>query len=75
MKLSANVPTLVLGLPGRGVGKPKGLSLEAQLKAQHANKLYEDSSLSIEDICKKVGASRRTLYNYIHMEELPINKK
>ncbi len=60
---------------GRKGGRPKGLSLEAQLKAQYAKKLYDDRSLSIDDICKKVGVSRRTLYNYIHMEELPINKK
>ncbi len=60
---------------GRKGGRPKGLSLEAQLKAQYAKKLYEDRSLSIESICKKVGVSRRTLYNYIHMEELPITKK
>jgi DNA invertase Pin-like site-specific DNA recombinase len=60
---------------GRKGGRPKGLSLEAQLKAQYAKKLYEDQTLSIDSICKKVGVSRRTLYNYIHMEELPINKK
>ena len=60
---------------GRTGGRPKGLSLEAQLKAQYAKKLYSDRSLSIVDICKKVGVSRRTLYNYIHMEDLPINKK
>jgi DNA invertase Pin-like site-specific DNA recombinase len=60
---------------GRKGGRPKGLSLEAQLKAQYAKKLYEDKSLSIDVICKKVGVSRRTLYNYIHMEELAINKK
>jgi DNA invertase Pin-like site-specific DNA recombinase len=60
---------------GRTGGRPKGLSLEAQLKAQYAKKLYTDRSLSIVDICKKVGVSRRTLYNYIHMEDLPINKK
>jgi DNA invertase Pin-like site-specific DNA recombinase len=60
---------------GRRGGRPKGLSLEAQLKAQYAKKLYEDRSLTIDVICKKVGVSRRTLYNYIHMEELPINKK
>jgi DNA invertase Pin-like site-specific DNA recombinase len=60
---------------GRTGGRPKGLSLEAQLKAQYAKKLYADRSLSIVDICKKVGVSRRTLYNYIHLEDLPINKK
>ena len=60
---------------GRKGGRPKGLSLEAQLKAQYAKKLYADKSLSIDFICKKVGVSRRTLYNYIHMEELPINNK
>jgi DNA invertase Pin-like site-specific DNA recombinase len=60
---------------GRTGGRPKGLSLEAQLKAQYAKKLYADRSLSIVDICKKVGVSRRTLYNYIHLENLPINKK
>ena len=60
---------------GRKGGRPKGLSLEAQLKAQYAKKLYADKSLSIDFICKKVGVSRRTLYNYIHMEELSINNK
>jgi DNA invertase Pin-like site-specific DNA recombinase len=60
---------------GRTGGRPKGLSLEAQLKAQYAKKLYADRSLSIVEICKKVGVSRRTLYNYIHLEDLPINKK
>ena len=60
---------------GRKGGRPKGLSLEAQLKAQYAKKLYADKSLGIDFICKKVGVSRRTLYNYIHMEELPITKK
>ena len=60
---------------GRKGGRPKGLSLEAQLKAQYAKKLYADKALSIDFICKKVGVSRRTLYNYIHMEELPINNK
>lgn len=60
---------------GRTGGRPKGLSLEAQLKAQYAKKLYSDRSMSIVEICKKVGVSRRTLYNYIHLEDLPINKK
>src|SRR5215210_3850040 len=60
---------------GRKGGRPKGLSLEAQLKAEYAKKLYADKSLGIDYICKKVGVSRRTLYNYIHMEELPIIKK
>jgi len=58
---------------GKKGGRPKGLSLEAQLKAQYAKKLYADKSLSIDFICKKVGVSRRTLYNYIHMEEFPIS--
>lgn len=39
---------------GRKGGRPKGLSLEAQLKAQSAKKLYEDRSLSIDSICKKL---------------------
>ncbi|MEJ7738992.1 MAG: recombinase family protein [Chitinophagaceae bacterium] len=60
---------------GRKGGRPKGLSLEAQLKAQYVKQLYADNSLSINSICKKVGVSRRTLYNYINMEDLPINSK
>jgi DNA invertase Pin-like site-specific DNA recombinase len=38
---------------GRTGGRPKGLSLEAQLKAQYAKKLYADRLLSILEICKK----------------------
>jgi DNA invertase Pin-like site-specific DNA recombinase len=54
---------------GRKGGRPKGLSLEARLKAQYAKKLYADKTLGIDYICEKVGVSRRTLYNYIKMEE------
>jgi DNA invertase Pin-like site-specific DNA recombinase len=54
---------------GRKGGRPKGLSLEARLKAEYAKKLHSDKTLSIDYICKEVGVSRRTLYNYIKMEE------
>lgn len=52
---------------GRMGGRPKGLNLDARLKAQyakklHAKKLHADTSLTINYICGKVGVSRRTLY-------------
>jgi len=60
---------------GRKGGRPPGLSLEAQLKAAHAKKLYADKSLSIGEICEEVGISRKTLYNYINLHEIPAKKK
>jgi DNA invertase Pin-like site-specific DNA recombinase len=54
---------------GRKGGRPKGLSLEARLKAESAKKLYADKTLGIDYICEKVGVSRRTLYNYLKMED------
>ena len=60
---------------GRKGGRPKGLNLEAQLKAAHAKKLYADKSLSIGEICTEVGISRKTLYNYINRQEIPAKKK
>jgi len=58
----------------RNGGRPKGLSLEAQLKAGYAEKFHADPSLTINYICSKVGVSRRTLYNYLKWEELTPKK-
>ena len=51
---------------GRKGGKPKGLSRDAMLKGRWALELYQSKKYSTREICKKVGLSSRTLYNYIN---------
>jgi len=62
---------------GRVGGRPKGLSKEAQSKAEFAALLYQkrgDEELSIKEICERVGCSKPTLYNYLRAEGIQIGK-
>jgi DNA invertase Pin-like site-specific DNA recombinase len=47
---------------GRMGGRPKKLD---ERKAQMAQRLYDDKSNSIDDVCRTLGISRATLYRYI----------
>lgn len=47
---------------GRKGGRPKALNPS---KRQLAVKLYNERQLSIEEICRMMGISKPTLYNYI----------
>lgn len=54
---------------GRTGGKPKGLSADAQKKAERAKMLYDEKKLSINEICKVLEiASKTTLYKYLRFE-------
>lgn len=50
---------------GRNGGRPKGLSYETQLKVQQVKKMHQNKSLGINQICRKVGISRKTLYRWL----------
>jgi DNA invertase Pin-like site-specific DNA recombinase len=47
---------------GRKGGRPKALDIN---KRQLAVKLYNDRQYSIDEICKMMGISKPTLYNYV----------
>ena len=60
---------------GRLGGRPKGLSDQAKKNASYAAKLYkEEKEMSIQEMCKRVGVSRATLYNYLRYEGIRIGK-
>src|SRR6202140_4920941 len=51
---------------GRLGGRPKALNPK---KASIAQALYNDTTNSINDICKTLNISRATLYRYIHVDQ------
>lgn len=50
---------------GRQGGKPKGLSKEAQSKAEAAKILYDKKEKTVAEIGKLLGISRATVYRYL----------
>lgn len=50
---------------GRIGGRPKAKSLDTEQKVKMAQRLYNDKSNSIADICRTLNISRATLYRYI----------
>jgi len=48
---------------GRRGGRPRSLTVE---QAALAQVLYDDLFNSVEDICRRLGISRKTLYRYVH---------
>ena len=50
---------------GRHGGKPKGLSKEAQSKAEAAKILYDKKEKTVAEIGKLLGISRATVYRYL----------
>lgn len=60
---------------GRLGGRPKGLNPESEKTAIAAQSLYEEGTLSITEICTKLGISRPTLYKYLRLRGVPIDKR
>ena len=56
---------------GRQGGRPRGLSKEAQSKAEAAKTLYLKKDKSVEDIGKLLGVSRATIYRYLDLLGVP----
>ncbi|RAJ90070.1 DNA invertase Pin-like site-specific DNA recombinase, partial [Larkinella arboricola] len=52
---------------GRTGGKPKGLSKEAQSKAEAARILFDKNENTVAEIGKILGISRATVYRYLHI--------
>src|SRR3954468_18557023 len=50
---------------GRRGGRPRAASLNDAKKVALAQKLYDDETHSIDEICKTLRVSRATLYRYI----------
>ncbi len=59
---------------GRKGGRPKGISQKALQKATLATRLYNESELSIQEICSQLGISKPTLYRYLKLKGVKIWK-
>lgn len=60
---------------GRIGGRKKGLTEEAEKKAELAKKLYlsrKNDSPTIKEICKLIGVARGTLYKYLRIKGVNI---
>lgn len=57
---------------GRIGGKPKGLSKEADAKANTAVTLYQSNNHSIKEIMEQLNISKQTLYNYLRIKGVRI---
>ena len=57
---------------GRVGGRPKGLSQEAIKTAIASEALYNSKKYSVSQICKKMGISKPTLYNYLRYRGVTI---
>lgn len=59
---------------GRLGGKPKGLSKEAQSKAEAARTLFDKQEKTVDEIGKLLGISRATVYRYLDLSPKPSGK-
>jgi len=50
---------------GKMGGRPKGISKNAEAKTYAAATLYNEGKLSVQEICRQLGISKCTLYNYL----------
>ncbi len=56
---------------GRLGGRPRALD---EQKIKVALKLYEDRQHTLQEICKIIGVSKPTLYNYVHRSSVKTGK-
>ncbi|QIP16845.1 recombinase family protein [Spirosoma aureum] len=57
---------------GQKLGRPEGLSKEAEHTARIAESLYKEKTLSVKDIAAQLHISKRTLYNYLRVRGVQI---
>lgn len=57
---------------GRRGGRPKGLSQEAEHTAYAAASLYQERTLSVQQIADRLGISKSTLYSYLRHRGIQI---
>ncbi|MFD2937080.1 recombinase family protein [Spirosoma flavum] len=59
---------------GQRLGRPEGLSKEAENKSRIAESLYKEGNLSSNEIAQQLGISKTTLYVYLKHRGLKIGK-
>ena len=59
---------------GRVGGRPKGLTDEAKRTAMAAETLYKTGDQGVSEICRQLGISKPTLYNYLRHRKVDIGK-
>ncbi|QHV97902.1 recombinase family protein [Spirosoma endbachense] len=59
---------------GQRLGRPTGLSKEAQNKSRIAESLYKEGKLSVKDISKLLDISKSTLYVYLRSRGIVIGQ-
>lgn len=57
---------------GKMGGRPKGISKNAEAKTYAAVALYNEGALSVQEICRQLGISKCTLYNYLRYRGVQI---
>jgi len=57
---------------GRKGGRPKGLSPKAREKAEIAEALYKNGTISVKNIAAQLGISKTTLYVYLKARNVRI---
>jgi DNA invertase Pin-like site-specific DNA recombinase len=53
---------------GRRGGHPRAVALNDAKKVARTQRLYDDKTNSINDICKMLRVSRSTLYRYVQVK-------
>ena len=60
---------------GRIGGRPRGLSQKSKEKLMLIESLYHNHLLSIDEICQQLEISRTTLYKYLKLEGIEIDRR
>ena len=58
---------------GQRLGRPKGLSKQAQQTARIAESLYKEKQYSVEQIARELAISKTTLYKHLRQRGVQIN--
>ncbi len=54
-------------------GRKKGLSKQAKVKAKLCASAYtSERDLTVDEICKNIGVSKKTFYKYLRYEKVKI---
>jgi DNA invertase Pin-like site-specific DNA recombinase len=59
---------------GRVGGRPKGMPAHAESTAMAAETLYRERRLSVNDIAKRLGIAKSTLYSYLRQRGVEVGK-
>jgi DNA invertase Pin-like site-specific DNA recombinase len=68
IKERTNAGLIVARARGRLGGRPKAKTLNSINKVTLAQSLYDDKTITVEEICKTLNISRATLYRYVKVK-------